>query len=50
MSPIKVTIQGNDSIAKAVFLMIKEDIEPMPVIQDDKVIGMIRLSDLFKEI
>jgi CBS domain-containing protein len=50
MSPIKVTIQGNDSIAKAVFLMIKEDVGLMPVIQDDKVIGMIRLSDLFQEI
>jgi CBS domain-containing protein len=50
MSPIKVTIQGNDPIAKAIFLMIKEGVGVMPVIQDSKVAGMIRLSDLFKEI
>jgi CBS domain-containing protein len=50
MSPIKVTIQGSDPIAKAIFLMIKEDVGMMPVIQDHKVAGMIRLSDLFKEI
>ena len=50
MSPIKVTIQGNDPIAKAVFMMIKENVGMMPVIQDNKVAGMIRLSDLFTEV
>jgi CBS domain-containing protein len=50
MSPIKVTVQGSDPIAKAVFLMIKENVGMMPVIQDSKVAGMIRLSDLFGEI
>ena len=50
MSPIKVTIQGNDPVAKAIFLMIKEDVGMMPVIQDSKVAGMVRLSDLFKEV
>ncbi|MCX5891689.1 MAG: CBS domain-containing protein [Deltaproteobacteria bacterium] len=50
MSPIKVTIQGNDPIVKAIFLMIKENVGLMPVIQDNKVAGMIRLSDLFKVI
>ena len=42
MSPIKVTIQGSDPIAKAVFLMIQENVGMMPVIQDSKVAGMIR--------
>jgi signal-transduction protein with cAMP-binding, CBS, and nucleotidyltransferase domain len=50
MSPIKVTVQGSDPIAKAVFLMIQENVGMMPVVQDSKVAGMIRLSDLFKEI
>ena len=31
-------------------MMIKEDVGMMPVIQDSKVAGMVRLSDLFKEI
>jgi CBS domain-containing protein len=50
MSPIKVTIQGADSIAKAIFMMVKEDVGMMPVMQDSKVAGMVRLSDLFGEI
>ena len=50
MSPIKITVQGSDPIAKALFLMIKEGVGVMPVIQDSKVAGMVRLSDLFKEI
>jgi CBS domain-containing protein len=50
MSPIKVTIAGGDSIAKAVFMMIQENVGMMPVVQDSKVAGMIRLSDLFTEI
>jgi CBS domain-containing protein len=50
MSSIKVTVQGNDPLAKAIFLMIKEGVGMMPVIQENKVAGMIRLSDLFGEI
>jgi CBS domain-containing protein len=50
MRPIKVTVQGSDPVAKAIFLMIKEDVGLMPVIQDNKVAGMIRLSDLFNVI
>ncbi|MFZ5453886.1 MAG: HPP family protein [Thermodesulfobacteriota bacterium] len=50
MSPIKVTVQGSDLVAKAIFLMVKENVGMMPVIQDHKVAGMVRLSDLFKEI
>jgi len=50
MSPIKVTIPGSDPIAKAIFVMIKENVGLMPVMEGGKVMGMIRLSDLFKEI
>ena len=50
MRPNEVTVEGSDSIAKAILLMIKADVGRMPVIQDNKVAGMIRLSDLFKVI
>jgi len=50
MSPIKVTVQGNDLLAKAISMMIQENVGMMPVVQDGKVTGMVRLSDLFKEI
>ncbi|MFP3867905.1 MAG: HPP family protein [Desulfobacteraceae bacterium] len=50
MSPIKVTVQADSSIAKAIFLMIKENVGMMPVLQDNKVVGIIRLSELFTEV
>jgi CBS domain-containing protein len=50
MSPIKVTTNGEDDISKALFLMIRENVGLMPVVQEQRVAGMIRLSDLFKEI
>ena len=50
MSPIKVTVNGKDPIAKAIFLMIQEHVGLLPVIQDSKVAGIIRGSDLFIEI
>ena len=50
MSPIRVTINAEDSIAKALFLMMKENVGMMPVMQENKVAGMIRLSDVFKVI
>ncbi len=50
MKPNEVTINGDDSIAKALFLMIKGKVSRLPVLQDHKLAGLIRLSDLFKEI
>jgi len=50
MSPIQITVDASAPIAKALSLMIKENVGLMPVIQAGKVAGMIRLSDLFNEI
>jgi len=50
MSPIKVTVNGDDPITKALFLMINENVGMMPVLQDKKVVGMVRINELFKEI
>jgi CBS domain-containing protein len=50
MSPIQATVDGDAPIIKALYLMIKENVGMMPVIQDNKVAGMIRMSDLFGEI
>jgi CBS domain-containing protein len=49
MSPIQA-VDGNALIVKALDLMIKENVGSMPVMLDDKVAGMIRLSDMFDEI
>jgi len=50
MSPIKVTAKGDDPIAKTLAVMILENVGMMPVMQDNKVAGMVRLSELFQEI
>ncbi|MBU4231578.1 MAG: CBS domain-containing protein, partial [Proteobacteria bacterium] len=50
MSPIKATVEAGDTLAKALFLMVKEDVSRMPVMAEERVVGIIRLSDLFQEI
>jgi CBS domain-containing protein len=50
MSPFKVTVAGSDSLVKALSLMLQEKVERIPVLEDNKVVGLIRLADLFKEI
>jgi signal-transduction protein with cAMP-binding, CBS, and nucleotidyltransferase domain len=50
MSLIKTTVKAGDPIAKPLYLMIKEKVSLMPVMQGGKVAGMLRLSDLFGEI
>jgi len=50
MGPIKVSVKADDSLAKALFLMVKENVGMMPVMDDHRVAGMVRLTDLFLEI
>ncbi len=50
MSPIKATVDAKDPFAKALYLMIQENVGLLPVMYDGKVAGMLRLSDLFGEI
>jgi CBS domain-containing protein len=50
MSPIKITVNADDPITKPLYLMVKEHIGLIPVMQSGKVVGMLRLTDLFGEI
>ena len=50
MSPFKVTVATNDSLAKALALMLQENVERIPVLEEKKVAGLIRLADVFNEI
>jgi len=50
MEPIKVSVQADDSLAKALFLMIHENVGMMPVMEANRVVGMVRLMDLFLEV
>lgn len=50
MSPVKVSVNADDSLAKALFLMVKENVGMMPVMDEHRVAGMVRLTDLFLEV
>jgi CBS-domain-containing membrane protein len=50
MCPIAVTVDAGAPVAKALYLMIQENVGFLPVMQAGKVAGMIRFSDLFHEV
>lgn len=50
MCPIQVTVDASAPVAKALYLMIQENVGFLPVMQAGRVAGMIRLSDLFNEV
>jgi CBS domain-containing protein len=50
MSPFRVNVASHDSLVKALALMLQENVERIPVLEGNKVIGLIRLADLFNEI
>ena len=50
MSPVKVSVKADDSLVKAIFLMVNEKVGMMPVLEDEQVVGMVRLTDLFLQV
>ncbi len=50
MLPIKVTVDANDSIAKAAFVMLQVGFNLIPVMDGEKVAGVLRMSDVFNEL
>ena len=45
-----VTIDAEDSILKAAHIMLQEHVYVLPVVEGDKLIGVVRMGDLFHEI
>ena len=50
MVPVKASVQADASLVQALFAIIKENVGTMPVLEDDRVVGMVRLTELFLEI
>jgi len=50
MSPIKVSVAPSDSIAAAVLIMIKEKRQFIPVVEGDKIIGIVTLRSFVKKV
>lgn len=49
-SPIKILIKGSDPILKALSIMLSTKDVTLPVIDENRVIGVIRLEEIFEAI
>jgi CBS-domain-containing membrane protein len=50
MSSIKASVDGNDTALKASHIMLHDSVYLLPVMDGDKVIGVVRMRDLFQEL
>jgi CBS domain-containing protein len=51
LEPVKIiTVEPNIPLISALFLMLKENVNALPVLEKGVVIGVIRLGDIVKEI
>jgi CBS-domain-containing membrane protein len=50
MSPVKEMVGPDDSIIKAIYIMMENDQHLLPVIEKGTVHGVIRLNEIFNEI
>ena len=50
MTPVKVTVKADDPVVKAAYAMVLAGLEIVPVMEGNKVVGIARLDDVFKEI
>lgn len=50
MLPIEGTVDYNDHIVRVIYEMNKHDLSMLPVLHDNKVVGVVRSVDVFHEI
>lgn len=50
MRPIKLTIQFDDHLLKAVSEFVESDVSIIPVLKDGKVVGVVRTVGVFREL
>jgi len=50
MSDAEVTLDAEDGLLKASHIMVHEDAYLLPVMEGDKLIGVVRMGDIFQQI
>ena len=50
MTPIKGQVSSDSPITKAAYLMVHQDVMILPVIDNQKIVGIIRMKEVFEEI
>jgi len=50
MQPVEIVIQANDHIMKAVYEMVSRDLSLLPVLDGQRLVGVVRSVELFHEL
>jgi CBS-domain-containing membrane protein len=50
MAPVGSTVQAEDGLLKASHIMVQEGVDVVPVMDGGKVLGVVRVDDVFREI
>ncbi len=50
MRPVNVTISHNEHIMKAIYEMVDGNMSLLPVLEDGRVVGVLRSVDIFQEV
>jgi predicted transcriptional regulator len=50
MNPIGATVNYDDLLAKIIYKMLSRDVYMLPVLKDNRVVGVVRTVDVFHEV
>ena len=50
MQPIVDTVDADDHLAKIIYVMINKDLNLLPVLEHDGVVGVVRSVDVFRQL
>lgn len=50
MIPVKFFVHSDDPITKAAYLMIHNDLVLLPILEDKKFVGVVRMKEIFNEL
>jgi predicted transcriptional regulator len=50
MRPIKTTVQHDDHLIKIIYELVDNNVSMIPVLKDDRVVGVIRSADVLAEV
>gem|GEM_PF-3295174 len=50
MTPVQIMVEYNDPILLAIYLMIEHDLTFVPVMKDDRIVGVVYVEDALNEV
>ena len=50
MQPFAATVEHNDHLSKVIYKMLSRNLSLIPVLKDERVVGVVRTVDVFQEV